>query len=45
MLIQDGGRKRTDTYVTEVCCKSVHLSLEELINIKITLFFSNTMTV
>ena len=35
---QHGGRKATKTSVTEFCYKSVNLSLEELRNIKITLF-------
>ena len=35
---QHGGRKPTETSVTEFCYKSVNLSLEELKNIKITLF-------
>ena len=35
---QHGGRKPTETSVTEFCDKSVHLSLEELQNIKIILF-------
>ena len=35
---QHGGRKPTKTSVTEFCYKSVHLSLEELKNIKIILF-------
>ena len=35
---QHGGRKPTETSVTEFCYKSVHLSLEELKNIKIILF-------
>ena len=35
---QHGGRKPTETSVTEVCYKSVNLSLEELKNIKIILF-------
>jgi len=35
---QHGGRKPTETSVTEFCYKSVNLSLEELINIKIILF-------
>ena len=33
-----GGLKPTETSVTEFCYKSVHLSLEELPNIKIVLF-------
>ena len=33
-----GGRKPTETSVTEFCCKSVNLSFEELKNIKIILF-------
>ena len=35
---QHGGRKPTETSVTEFCNKSVILSLEELKNIKIILF-------
>ena len=35
---QHGGRKPTETSVTEFCYKSVNLSLEELKNIKIILF-------
>ena len=35
---QLGGRKPTETSVTEFCYKSVNLSLEELKNIKIILF-------
>ena len=35
---QHGGQKPTETSVTEFCYKSVNLSLEELKNIKITLF-------
>ena len=35
---QHGGRKPTETSVTEFCCKSVNLSLEELKNIKLILF-------
>ena len=35
---QHGGRKPTETFVTEFCYKSVNLSLEELKNIKIILF-------
>ena len=34
---QHGGRKPTETSVSEFCYKSVHLSLEELENIKIIL--------
>jgi len=33
-----GGRKPTETSVTEFCYKSVNLSLEKLKNIKIILF-------
>ena len=33
-----GGRKATETSVTEFCYKSVNLSVEELKNIKIILF-------
>ena len=36
--LQHGGRNPTETSVTEFCYKSVNLSLEELKNIKITLF-------
>ena len=35
---QHGGRKPTETSVTELCYKSVSLSLEELKNIKVILF-------
>ena len=35
---QHGGRKPTEASVTELCNKSVNLSLEELKNIKIILF-------
>ena len=35
---QHGGRKPTETSVTEFCYKSVNLSLEKLKNIKIILF-------
>ena len=35
---QHGGRKPTETSVTEFCYKSVNLSLEELKNIKIIFF-------
>ena len=35
---QHGGRKPTETFVTEFCYKSVNLSLEKLKNIKIILF-------
>ena len=35
---QHGGRKLTETSVTEFCYKIVNLSLEELKNIKIILF-------
>ena len=35
---QHGGRKPTETSVTEFCYKSVNLSLEELKNIKVILF-------
>jgi len=35
---QQGGRKPTETSVTEFCYKSVNLSLEELKNINATLF-------
>ena len=35
---QHGGRKLTETTVTEFCYKSVNFSLEELKNIKIVVF-------
>ena len=35
---QHGGRKPTETTVTEFCYKSVNLLLEELINIKVIIF-------
>ena len=35
---QHGGRKPAETSVTEFCCKSVNLSLEELKNETIILF-------
>ena len=35
---QHGGRKSTETSVTEFCYKSVNLLLEELINIKVMFF-------
>jgi len=35
---QHGGRKPTETSVTEFCYKSVNISLKELENIKIILF-------
>ena len=36
--LQHGGRKPTETSVTEFCYKSVNLLLEEFINIKVILF-------
>ena len=36
--LQHGGRKPTETSVTEFCNKSVNLLLEELINMKLILF-------
>ena len=36
--LQHGGRKPTETSVTEFCYKSVNLFFEELINIKVILF-------
>ena len=36
--LQHGGRKPTETSVTEFCYKSVSLFLEKLINIKVILF-------
>ena len=41
---QHGGRKPTETSVTEFCYKSVNLSLEELRNVTI-IVYSNTRTV
>ena len=38
--LQHGGRKPTETSVTEFCYKSVNLVLEELINIKVILFLT-----
>ena len=35
---QHGGRKPTETFVTEFCYKTVNLFLEELINIKVIFF-------
>ena len=35
---QHGGRKPTETSVTEFCYKSVNLFFEKLINIKVILF-------
>ena len=35
---QHGGRKSTETSVTEFCCKGVNLSLQELKKIEIILF-------
>ena len=40
---QHGGRKPTETSVTEFCYRSVNVSLEELKNIKIVIF-PNTRT-
>ena len=36
--LQHGGRKPTETSVTEFCYKSVNLFFEKLINIKVILF-------
>ena len=36
--LQHGGRKPTETSVTEFCYKSVNLFFEKLINIKLILF-------
>ena len=38
--LQHGGRKPTETSVTEFCYKSVNLLLEELVNIKVILFLT-----
>ena len=35
---QHGGRKPTETSVTEFCYKSVNLFFEEVINIKVIIF-------
>ena len=35
--LQHGGRKPTETYVTEFCYKRVNLSFEKLINMKVIL--------
>ena len=41
-MSQHGGRKPTETSVTEFFYKSVNLLLEEIINIKVNNTFSNT---
>ena len=41
--LQHGGRKPTETSVTDVCCKSVNLFFEKLINIKVILFLIHEM--
>ena len=41
---QHGGRKLTETSVTEFCYKSVNLSVEELSNVSIIVYY-NTRTV
>ena len=41
---QHGGRKLTETSVTEFCYKSVSLFSEELINIKAILFLIHELT-
>ena len=38
--LQHGGRKPTETSVTQFCYKSVNLLLVELINIKVILFLT-----
>ena len=43
-MLEFGGRKLTETSVTEFCYKSVNLSLEELKKVPIILYF-NTRTV
>ena len=40
---EHGGRKQTETSVTEFCYKSVNLFFEELINIKVILFLIHEM--
>ena len=40
---QHGGRKPTETSVTEFCYKSVNLSLEKLKHIKIILFLTHEL--
>ena len=37
-MLQHGGRRPTETSVTEFCYKSLNLLLEELINIEVILF-------
>ena len=37
-MLQHGGRKPTETSVTEFCHKRVNLFFEKLINIKVILF-------
>ena len=41
---QHGGRKPTETFVTEFCYKSVNLLLEELINIKVIVFLIHELS-
>ena len=41
--LQHGGRKPTETSVTEFCYKSVNLFVEELINIKVILFLTHKL--
>ena len=41
--LQHGGRKPTETSVTEFCYKSVNLFFEELINIKVILFLMHEL--
>ena len=38
--LQHGGRKPTETSVTEFCYKSVNLFFEKLINIKVIIFLT-----
>ena len=40
--LQHGGRKPTETSVTEFCYKSVNLLFEKLINIKVILFLKHS---
>ena len=41
--LQHGGRKPTETSVTEFCYKSVNLFLGKLINIKVILFLTHEL--
>ena len=41
--LQHGGRKPTETSVTEFCSKSVNLFFEKLINIRVILFLTREL--